>query len=87
VTEPPRWLDAAGVAAYICVRVDLLARLVREGRIPEPNYELGKRKPRWDRLAIDAKFEGLPQPPDAAELAKDIVAEILAKGGRRTRTT
>lgn len=54
----PRWLDADGAAAYISVRVDALSRLVKQGRIPKPDYTLGSRSPRWDRLALDAAFNG-----------------------------
>lgn len=42
-----RWLDAEATARYISVRVDTLPRLVRAGRIPEPNRLLGDRIPRW----------------------------------------
>ena len=53
-----RWLDPEATARYISVRVDALPRLVRQGRIPQPDYTLGPRSPRWDRLALDAQFEG-----------------------------
>lgn len=54
----PRWLDADATAEYISVRAEALRRLVKQGRIPAPNYDLGPRSPRWDRLALDAHFEG-----------------------------
>ena len=54
----PRWLNAEAAASYLSVRVDALPRLVKQGRIPEPNRTLGERSPRWDRLALDAAFEG-----------------------------
>lgn len=58
LADLPRWLDAIETARYICVRPDSLARLVRQGRIPQPNRQLGDRSPRWDRLALDAAFDG-----------------------------
>lgn len=51
-----RYLDPEATARYISVRVDALARLVKQGRIPRPDYTLGKRCPRWDREALDAIF-------------------------------
>jgi hypothetical protein len=51
-----RWLDRKATANYICAHVDSLRRLVKSGKLPEPSYELGKRSPRWDRLALDAVF-------------------------------
>lgn len=51
-----RWLDSEQTAAYICVRVDRLPRLAKAGKIPKPDYSLGVRSPRWDRVAIDKSF-------------------------------
>lgn len=53
-----RWLDPEATARYISVRIDALPRLVRECRIPKPDYTLGPRSPRWDRNALDAAFGG-----------------------------
>lgn len=60
MSEPPapRWLNAEATARYLSVRVDALPRLVKAGRIPAPSYQLGKRMPRWDRLQLDAAFDG-----------------------------
>lgn len=52
-----RWLDIDATARYLSVRADALPRLVKQGRIPEPNYLLGPRMPRWDRDALDAAFD------------------------------
>ena len=56
----PRWLDADTAAGYIGERVDRLPKLVKSGRLPPPSYHLGPRKPRYDRLQIDAMFAGGP---------------------------
>ncbi len=32
--------------------------MVKTGRIPEPSYHLGPRRPRWDRFALDAAMTG-----------------------------
>lgn len=53
-----RWLDRDALAAHICVRVDAIARLTRQGRLPEPSYHLGPRQPRWDRDKVDAALSG-----------------------------
>lgn len=52
--EDTRWLNAEKTAAYLSVRIDALSRLVKQRRIPAPDYSLGPRSPRWDRKAIDA---------------------------------
>ena len=56
--DEARWLDSEATARRLCVRVDRLSRLVRAGKIPKPDYHLGCRSPRWDKLAIDAVFQG-----------------------------
>jgi hypothetical protein len=73
--DAPRWMDRDACAAYISVRVDELPRLVKRGLIPTPSYHLGPRCPRWDRLALDARF-GAPSPvTGAAALAHAIEAQ------------
>lgn len=54
----PRWLNAEQTAAYINVRVDQLRRLEKAGKLPEASYHLGPRRPRYDRLKLDAMFDG-----------------------------
>jgi predicted DNA-binding transcriptional regulator AlpA len=84
-SEPPRWLDLAGAASYCSMNESAFARRVRAGLLPKPNRAAGEASPRWDRLAIDAKFEGRVQAPDAAAIFAKVVAEIAAKGGLRKR--
>lgn len=48
-----RWLAPESAAEYLDVRIDALPRLVRQGRVPEPDYRLGPRSPRYDREALD----------------------------------
>ena len=75
--DAPRWLDREACAAYVSVRVDELPRLVRRGKLPAPSYHLGPRCPRWDRLALDARFSGgaASKPKGAAHLAQAILEE------------
>lgn len=65
-----RWLSPASAADYLDVRADYLPRLVKQGRIPAPDYTLGPRTPRYDRLALDKVMGGEPmegtQDPDKA---------------------
>lgn len=77
MTDAPRWLDREACAAYVSVRVDELPRLVKRGLLPSPSYHLGPRCPRWDRLALDARFTGsaASQPKGAARLAQAILKE------------
>lgn len=79
----PRWMNPEQTARYISVRIDALSRLVRQGRIPQPNYALGPRSPRWDRLALDAAFEGGSASTNIDELVKAGVAKILQTGRAR----
>lgn len=77
-----RWLDPEAAAAYISVRVDALPRLVRRGRIPEPSRHLGDRSPRWDRLALDAAFDG----GTASVNIDTAVASLVEKMGEEGRS-
>lgn len=84
--ETPRWLGPEAAAKYISVRVDALARLVRQNRIPKPNYDLGPRSPRWDRLALDAAFGGGLDSNNVDVVTNAIVQKILASKGRARRS-
>ena len=79
----PRWLDPEATAAYISVRIDALGRLVRQRRIPAPDYTLGPRSPRWDRLALDAVFDGGTASTDPRMASQASVQKILAQGRSR----
>lgn len=78
----PRWLDTRAAADYISVRPDALMRLVKAGRVPPPTYPLGPRNPRWDRLALDSRFEGGAASTDIDQVVQAI-AEGIIKGTRR----
>ena len=78
-----RWLDPEATARYISVRVDALPRLVRQGRIPQPDYTLGPRSPRWDRLALDAQFEGGAASTNIEQMVKAGVEKIISQGRAR----
>lgn len=86
-TLEPRWLCARDTADYICVRVGDLPRLVKQERIPAPAYLLGPRQPRWDRLALDACFEGRSGSNDMEAAAQAIAQHILSEPTRRRRRT
>jgi hypothetical protein len=84
----PRWLAPESAAAYVNVRVDELRRLVKAGKLPEPHYHFGPRKPRYDRLALDALFTGgtASLDPDAALGAYiDEIAEARARRKKAAR--
>jgi hypothetical protein len=82
----PRWLDAEATAHYLSVRPDALARLVRAGRIPAPNYQLGARSPRWDRASLDAAFDGGTASIDHRIASQANVQKILAQSRSRSPT-
>ena len=84
----PRWLSPDATGAYIGVRVERLRPLVRAGRIPAPSYHLGPTQPRWDRLALDAAFEGKERQLDAQAVAQrvaDDIRQAAYSGGRHRR--
>lgn len=78
----PRWLTSRDTADYISVRVGDLSRLVKQGRIPAPAYNLGPKQPRWDRLALDACFTGQSAPQDADAVCAEVALKIMS-GPRR----
>lgn len=63
------WLSLPRAAEHLDISVDALRRLVRLGKLPQPNRALGQRMPRWDREALD-KAMGTREPsandPDSA---------------------
>jgi hypothetical protein len=75
-----RWLGPEEAAHHLSVRPDCLARLVRQGRIPRPNYALGPRSPRWDVEALDAAFSGGIVPTDPREAIEAHAKAIIEKG-------
>lgn len=79
MADPARWLGLAEAAAYLSVRADRLMPLVRAGRLPPPSYALGSRQPRWDRLALDARFAGGAASTDADQ-AVAAAADAIAAG-------
>lgn len=82
----PRWLDLTAAAAYLSVRADRLMVLVKEGRVPAPSYALGPRQPRWDRLALDAKFDGGVDSTNIDMVVQAICDDIAAgRDGRRRK--
>ena len=81
--ESPRWLDPEAAARYLSVRPDALPRLVRAGRIPPPSYALGERSPRWDRVALDARFDGGTASTDPRAASQAIAQKIITEGRAR----
>lgn len=66
---PGNWLTLPHAAEHLDVSVDALRRLVRQGKLPQPDRSLGPRMPRWDREALDkAMRTGEPSrnDPDSA---------------------
>lgn len=82
----PRWLDREAAAEYISVRVDEMSRLERRGKLPPASYHLGPKTPRWDRLLLDAAFEGGVASTNPRQAVNALVQEILATPGRARRS-
>lgn len=83
MSDATRWLDAEAAARYLSVRPDALPRLVRAGRIPPPFKTLGDRSPRWDRLALDAAFDGGVASTDPSKAVEALVQKMQAEGRAR----
>ena len=82
----PRWLSPLAVATYLSVRPDALPRLVRQGRLPKPDYSLGPRSPRYDREAIDKMMAGNTAKRTEMEAVQDAIAKITSRSRRRKVT-
>lgn len=78
----PRWLTPDATADYIGAKVHELPRLRRAGKLPEPSYYLGPRKPRYDRIALDALFTKATESAEQSEDAA-IVQSILDRADRQ----
>ncbi len=63
-----RWLGPESAATYLDVRIDALPRLVRAGKLPPPDFTLGPKSPRYDKLALDRAMGDpvLTKNPDTA---------------------
>lgn len=83
MTDEARWLDPEAAARYLSVRPDALPRLVKDGRIPAPSHALGARSPRWDRLALDAAFDGGTASTNISNAVNAIAQEIATQGRSR----
>lgn len=73
----PRWLDREAAAEYISVRPSALDRLVKDGLVPGPAYPLGRRRPRWDRLALDNLFQGGAASTHPDQVMSAVAQDIL----------
>ncbi|GBQ58702.1 hypothetical protein AA16373_1342 [Komagataeibacter swingsii DSM 16373] len=71
----PRWLDRKALAHYLSIGPNRVRYLQQAGKLPQTNYHLGPRSPRWDRHEVDKKMlEG----SDTAKKKQDMDA-IVAK--------
>lgn len=52
-----RWLSLPHAAEHLDISTDSLRRLVRAGKLPQPDRSLGTRMPRWDKEALDAAMQ------------------------------
>lgn len=80
-----RWLDPMAAAEYLRVRTDALSKLVRQGRIPAPDYRLGPRRPRWTQEMLD----GVPPPAQGStdpRIATQAAIEKIRTQGRSRRS-
>jgi hypothetical protein len=57
-------------------------RRVTAGTFPRPSYAAGAQSPRWDRLALDASFEGGADSTDAETAFRGLADEIAAEGSK-----
>jgi hypothetical protein len=81
----PRWLSPQATATYLSVRVDALPRLVRQGRLPKPDYSLGPRSPRYDREAIDRMMGVKTSRQSIDDAVARAIASIKARGPYRKK--
>ena len=80
-----KWLSISRAAEHMDISVDALRRLVRAGKLPQPDRTLGQRMPRWDSDALDRAMTGTPssaRDPDSA-----LEAWLEKQNGQQNRTT
>jgi hypothetical protein len=77
----PRWLTPAATASYLTVSAKTLRRLVSQGLVPPAQFPLGPKRPRWDRIALDAKLEGR----EVGKSAYQAVLEHIAQAAPRRK--
>jgi hypothetical protein len=75
----PRWLDPERAADYIGVRMPQLTKMAKDGLV-KPNYMLGPRRPRYDRLELDAMFN-----KNNGKSIDTAIQEAIANGAIETR--
>lgn len=63
----PRGLSRTEAAAYIGVGATLFDEMVKDGRMPRPKAIKSRRV--WDRFALDAHFDDLPEAEEADPFA------------------
>jgi hypothetical protein len=78
-----RWLDADAAARYLCLRLDAFTRRVRSGAIPDPNYSLGARTPRWWSADLDAVMRPDTASTNTRTAVQALVQKIKTQGGTR----
>jgi predicted DNA-binding transcriptional regulator AlpA len=69
---PPRGMSRIEAAAYIGVSPSLFDQMVEDGRMPGPK-QINTRNV-WDRFALDAAFEALPDKNQATDITEWKVA-------------
>lgn len=74
---PPRGLDRAEAAAYVGVGTSLFDRLVGDGRMPAPKRIDGRLV--WDRRALDAAFDALPDLERRGNAPADGPADVWSR--------
>lgn len=77
-----RWLTLPHAAEYLDLSVDAFRRLVRQGKIPQPDRTLGPRQPRWDRESLDSAMQATPSSRDP-----DLAVESWLEKQKPTRRT
>ena len=85
-----RWLDADGAAEHLGIRVDQLKKWTQTGKVPAPSYQLGPKRPRWDRDALDAAMQAAfadKASLDPAVATDAFVEEMLGSESRSGRQT
>ena len=84
-----RWLSLPHAAEHLDISTDSLRRLVRAGKLPQPDRSLGTRMPRWDKEALDAAMQsGLPEVNRERDLRDpDRAVEVWLEKQNRPRRT
>jgi len=82
-----RWMNSESAAKYLDIKVDALRRLVKSGKLPKPDYTLGPKSPRYDKLELDKAMNNKPVVTTTSDALESWRENFLKKAKAKNRKT